>query len=89
MANNRTRDKHAKIKDRAWREGAAYELTDEEKHRALVARLVWEKKRAMKKGLEWVQGETDQDAGARGWQERTANQEPLDGAPDPIMGKLG
>jgi hypothetical protein len=48
VATNRTRDKHAARKDREWRNGAAYELTDVEKLRAHVSKLVWEKRHAMK-----------------------------------------
>jgi hypothetical protein len=44
MASNHTRDKHAYKKRQQWDNGGAYELTEEEKEKVRVARLVWKKR---------------------------------------------
>jgi hypothetical protein len=63
MATNRTRDKRAKRKEQQWRNGAAYELTQEEGFRAFVSKLIWEKRHAMKQAAR-KQAEVDAKAAA-------------------------
>ncbi len=41
MASQRTRNQNAEKKLKQWNNGAAYELTEEEKERARIARLIW------------------------------------------------
>lgn len=49
MATQRTRNERAKHKEKQWVEGAAYELTEEEKEKIRVARLVWKARQKQKR----------------------------------------
>ncbi len=41
MASQKTRKQNAQKKLEQWDKGAAYELTEDEKERARIARLIW------------------------------------------------
>jgi hypothetical protein len=44
MASQRTRNRDAEKRSQEWDNGAAYELTDEEKEKVRIARLIWKKR---------------------------------------------